>query len=122
VESIPLVRKVTLGTLAGEQYLDAIIDTGATWCIAPPSVARLFGFHSGNRLWQQPVNVVGGQVMMDVYQLDYLQVGSAKAYDVIFGVQSTGQATRFMLVGLTFIRQFKTTFDFENNKVLFDST
>jgi hypothetical protein len=59
--------------------------------------------------------------MMDGFELDYLQVGSAKAYDVRFGVQSTGQAARFMLVGLTFIRQFTTTFDFENNRVLFDS-
>jgi hypothetical protein len=59
--------------------------------------------------------------MMDIHQLEYLQVGSAIAHDVIFGVQSTGGAARYMLVGLTFIRQFRTTFDFENNTVLFDS-
>ena len=27
------------GTLAGEQHLDAMIDTGATHCIVPPSIA-----------------------------------------------------------------------------------
>jgi hypothetical protein len=47
--------------------------------------------------------------------------GSAKAYDVRIGVQKTfsGSGARKMLVGLTFIKQFRTVFDFEQNRVLF---
>jgi hypothetical protein len=58
---------------------------------------------------------------MDMHRPEYLQVGSAKVRDVIFGVQSTGRTTRYMLVGLTFIGKFRTIFDLDGCRVLFRS-
>jgi len=49
----------------------------------------------------------------------YLKVGSAKAYRVKFGVYKTVPRTRFVIVGISFIGQFRTTFDFDEGRVLF---
>ncbi len=58
---------------------------------------------------------------MDVHKLEWVRVGSAKAYDVRMGVQNTfaGPGARKMLVGLTFTRQFRTISDFDGSRVLF---
>ena len=116
-----MVRNVTLGTLTTEQHLDALIDTGATFCIIPPSTARVFRFNSGNRIRTETIYVVGGQVEMDVHQLEYLKVGSARAWSVMVAVYNAVPRTRFMLVGLSFISKFRTTFDFDEKRVLFRS-
>lgn len=77
-----MIRNVALGILSGEHRADAMLDTRATYCVVPPSVARLLEFNSGNRLGTRPVNVMGGQVMMDLHRLEYLKVGTALAYRV----------------------------------------
>ncbi len=56
---------------------------------------------------------------MDMHRLEYVKVGSARAYSVTFGVHEAFPKSRIVLVGLTFIRQFRTTFDFDENRVLF---
>ena len=116
---VALVHNVALGTLTTEQHLDALIDTGAKDCIIPPSIARALRFHSDNRIRQQLTNTLGSQVQMDLHRLDYLRVGSAKAWDVRFGVYTTLPGSRWMIVGLSFMRQFRTTFDFDGGRVLF---
>jgi len=58
---------------------------------------------------------------MDLHRLEYLRVGSAKAYSVMFAVHNTVPRARYMLVGLSFIRKFTTTVDFDDNRVLFRS-
>jgi hypothetical protein len=58
---------------------------------------------------------------MDVHQLDYLRVGSAKAWSVMIAVYNTVPKSRYMLVGLSFISKFRTTFDFDEKRVLFRS-
>ena len=117
-----VVRNVTLGTLTNEIHVDAMIDTGSTFCVVPPIFARALRFDHANRLHRRPVNVVGSQVQMDMHRLEYVKVGSAKAYGVIFGVHNAFPDSRVMLVGLTLIRQFNTlTFDFGENRVLFRS-
>jgi hypothetical protein len=66
--------------------------------------------------------VVGSQVEMDMHRLEYVKVGSAKAYSVLFGAHDTFPNTRMMLVGLTFINKFTTTtLDFDEKRVLFRS-
>jgi predicted aspartyl protease len=117
-----VVQNVALGTFSDEIRLDAVIDTGATLCVVPPIFARQLGFDYSNRLEGGPVNVIGGgTVQMDVHRLEWVRVGSAKAYDVKIGVQDTfaGPGARKMLVGLTFIKQFRTTFDFDGGRVVF---
>jgi predicted aspartyl protease len=121
LSQIALVNNVTLGTLTTEHHLDAMIDTGATDCIVPPSIARVLGFHSGNRIRRQRTNTLGSQVEMDLHRLHYLRVGSAKAWNVRFGVHTTMQGSRWMIVGLSFMRQFRTTFEFDARRVLFRS-
>lgn len=116
-----LVRNVTLGTPTTEQHLDALIDTGATYCIVPPSIARVLGFNSGNRIGTEKTNIVGSQVEMDVHRLEYVRVGSAKAWSVMFAVYNAVPRTRYMLVGLSFIGKFRTTFDFDEERVVFRS-
>jgi predicted aspartyl protease len=115
-----VVQNVTLGTLTDEIHLDAVIDTGSTLCVVPPIFARQLGFDPSNRLDGGPVRVIGGgTVQMDRHRLEWVRVGSAMAYDVDIGVQNTFAGSRQMLVGLTFIKQFRTTFDFDEGRVLF---
>jgi len=119
LSKIALVRNVALGTLTSEHHLDALIDTGATECIVPPSIARALGFHPENRIRRQRTNTLGSEVQMDLHRLDYLRVGSAKAWNVRFGVHTTMPGSRWMIVGLSFMRQFRTTFDFDEGRVIF---
>jgi hypothetical protein len=49
-----------LGVTGGEQYVDALVDTGSTYCIVPRRMARLLGFNKDNRLGTRRVSVVGG--------------------------------------------------------------
>jgi hypothetical protein len=49
-------------------------------------VPRALGFDSSNRIDCRRVNVVGGKAWMDMHWLEYLRVGTAKAYRVMFGV------------------------------------
>lgn len=59
---------------------------------------------------------------MDIHRLEHVKVGSAKAHGVVFAVGNTFPKSRMMLVGLTFIKHFNTTtFDFDDNRVLFRS-
>jgi predicted aspartyl protease len=120
VRTMAVVQNVTLGTLTDEIHLDAVIDTGSTLCVVPPIFARQLGFNSSNRLEGGLVRVIGGgTVQMDKHRLERVRVGSAMAYDVEIGVQNTFAGSRQMLVGLTFIKQFRTTLDFDEGRVLF---
>ena len=117
-----VVQNVALGTFSSSVHVDAVIDTGATLCIVPPIFARLLGFDPSNRLRGGPIRVIGGStVQIDEHRLEWVRVGSARAFDVKMGVARTfeGPGARKMLVGLTFIKQFRTVFDFERNRVLF---
>jgi predicted aspartyl protease len=115
-----VVQNVPLGTLTDEIHLDAVIDTGSTLCVVPPIFARQLGFDSSNRLEGGLVRVIGGgTVQIDKHRLERVRVGSSMAYDVEIGVQNTFAGSRQMLVGLTFIKQFRTTFDFDEGRVLF---
>ena len=119
-QGVAIVRNITLATMTNEIHVDALIDTGATMCVVPPSIASAVGFGSHNRLRQRDVNVVGDQVKMDMHRLDYMKVGSAKAYGVSFGVYSTFSEPRITLVGLTFIQKFTTlTLDHAGKRVVF---
>jgi predicted aspartyl protease len=122
VASMAVVENVTLATLSDEVHLDAVIDTGATVCVVPPIFARALGFDSSNRLGGGPVQVIGGgSAEMDIHRLEWVKVGSAKAYDVEIGVANTFAGSLRMLVGLTFIKQFRTTLDFDGRRVIFRS-
>lgn len=119
-----MVRNVAIGTFSSSIHVDAVIDTGSTLCIVPPTIARLLGFDSSNRLESGPLGVIGGgSVEMDVHRLEWVRVGSARAFNVKMGVTNTfaGPGSRQMLVGLAFISQFRTTFDFDGGRVLFRS-
>ena len=122
VKSMVVVRNVALGLLDRELRMDAMIDSGATFCVVPPSVAHILGFNYSNRISAQRVNVVGGQVMMDIHTLEYLRVGTAQVHHVRFGVCGTGPGSRFMLVGLSFMQHFRTTLDLHGVRVLFRPT
>jgi predicted aspartyl protease len=115
-----IVRNITLATITREIHVDALIDTGASMCVVPPSIATALGFKPRDRLRQRDVNVVGGQVKMDMHRLEYMKVGSAKAYNVVFGVYSTFSEPRITLVGLTFMEKFATvTLDLAEKRVVF---
>lgn len=118
--NVVLLRNVRLrGTAEGERRLDALLDTGATYCIVPASVAFALGFDEGNRLGRRAVNVVGGRLEMDLHELEYVRAGTAQVYRVSFCVGDLGPAFRFMLLGLSFVEHFTTTLDFDRRRVLF---
>lgn len=117
--NVVLLRNVRLGTVEGERRVDALLDTGATYCVVPASVASALGFDEGNRLGKQALNVVGGRVEMDLHKLEYVRVGTAQVYRVSFCVGDLGPAFRFMLLGLSFVEHFTTTLDFDRRRVLF---
>jgi len=116
-----IVNNITLATITSEIHVDALIDTGASSiCVIPPSIPRALGFEPSDRLRQRRVNAVGGQVQMDIHRLEYMKVGSAKAYRVLFGVYSTFSEPRIALVGHNFMEKYTTiTFDLAGKRVVF---
>ena len=80
--SVLLVRKVALGVMGGEQYVDALVDTGSTYCIVPRRMANLLGFNKGNRLGTKRVSVVGGWRTMDRHRVERIRVGTARVHSV----------------------------------------
>jgi predicted aspartyl protease len=118
--SATIVHNVILATLTRQIHVDAMIDTGASLCVIPVSFARALGFRPENRLRQRVVNVVGGQVQMDIHRLEYVKVGSAKAHSVTFGAFDTFPNSRMPLIGHTFMAKFTTiTFDLAGKRVVF---
>jgi len=120
--SVVMIRNVALGTISDEIHVDAILDTGATHCIVPPSLADTLGFHSGNRLGVVTTHAVGGARRADRHCLEYVKAGTARANRISFLIDELGPAYRFVaLLGLTFIKNFTTTVNFDENRVLFRS-
>jgi len=119
--NVVLLRNIRLGTITNERRVDALLDTGATYCVVPASVAFSLGFNERNRLGKQAVDVVGGRVEMDLHKLEYVRAGTAQVYRVSFCVGDLGPASRFMLLGLSFVENFTTTLDFDRGRVLFRS-
>src|SRR4051794_14174142 len=89
-DPIVLVRKVALGVMGGEQYVDALVDTGSTYCIVPRRMARLLGFNKDNRLGTKRVSVVGGWRTMDRHRLERVRVGTARVHGVPILVDQMG--------------------------------
>ncbi|CAA9464999.1 MAG: hypothetical protein AVDCRST_MAG58-3342 [uncultured Rubrobacteraceae bacterium] len=115
-----MVRKVALGVIGGEQYVDALVDTGSTYCIVPRRMARLLGFDKGNRLGTKRVSVVGGWRTMDRHRLERIRVGTARVHGVPILVDQMGAGFNpVMLLGLAFLQRFNVTVDFDRNEVLF---
>ena len=119
-ESVLLVRKVALGVIGGEQYVDALVDTGSTYCIVPRRMARLLGFDKSNRLGTRWVSVVGGWRTMDRHRLERIRVGTARVHGVPILVDEMGAGFNpVMLLGLAFLQRFNVTVDFDRNEILF---
>jgi clan AA aspartic protease (TIGR02281 family) len=119
-DSIVLVRKVALGVIGGEQYVDALVDTGSTYCIVPRRMATLLGFNKGNRLGTKQVSVVGGWRRMDRHRLERIRVGTARVHGVPILVDQMGAGfSPFMLLGLAFLQKFNVTIDFDRDEILF---
>ncbi len=120
--SLVTIPKVALQTMKDSLYLDAILDTGATHCVVPPSVAKLLGFLEHNRLDVIETKVVGGgKKNMDVHAMEYVTAGTSKVHRVEFLVGDVAMGLNLnMLLGLTFIKRFeRMTVDFPDNRVLF---
>jgi predicted aspartyl protease len=123
-KSVVLIRNTVLGVSPKELHVDAILDTGATHCIVSPHIAKLLGFHKGNRLGVERTSVVGGgERKLDRHRLEYVRVGTAKAYNVGLLVADLGPTYKFaLLIGLSFIKQFtSTTVNFDTSEVFFRS-
>ena len=98
----------------------AVLDTGATFCVVPRDVAVLLGFSKENRLGTCPVNVVGGVKKRDRHTMEYVRAGTAMAYRVDFLVGDINPRNKLlMLLGLSFIRNFRMTLDWKGQRVLF---
>lgn len=119
-KSALLVRKVALGVIGGEQYVDALVDTGSTYCIVPRRMANLLGFNKGNRLGTKRVSVVGGWRTMDRHLVERIRVGTARVHRVPILVDQMGAGfSPVMLLGLAFLQKFNVTIDFDRNEILF---
>lgn len=118
-----VIRNVTLSTKSDKLHVDAILDTGSTHCVVPPNIAKLLGFHKGNRLGVQRTNVVGGgKRLLDRHCLEHVKVGTARVHRVSFLEAEFGSDFRFfMLLGLSFISKFMITVNLDENLVLFRS-
>jgi len=120
VSSLAVLRNVALGVVDGQQRIDAVLDTGATYCVVPARVSGLLGFGPENRLGEVDLNVVGGHKRFDRHALEYVRVGTATAYRVEFLAGEIGpRYSPFMLLGLSFLRNFTTTLDWKGRRVLF---
>ncbi len=121
-ESVLLVRRVALGVIGGEQYVDALVDTGSTYCIVPRRAARLLGFNKDNRLGTTRVSVVGGWRRMDRHHVERIRVGTARVHSVPILVDEMGAGFNpVMLLGLAFLQKFNVTIDFDRDEILLRS-
>ncbi len=119
-DPIVLVRKVALGVMGGEQYVDALVDTGSTYCVVTRRMASLLGFNKDNRLGTKRVSVVGGWRTMDRHRLQRIRVGTARVHSVPILVDQMGAGfSSAMLLGLAFLQRFNVTIDFDRNEILF---
>jgi predicted aspartyl protease len=120
VSSLAVLRNVALGVVGGQQRVDAVLDTGATYCVVPVRVSGLLGFGPENRLGEVDLTVVGGRKRFDRHALEYVRVGTATVYRVEFLAGDVGpRYSPLMLLGLSFISNFTTTLDWKGRRVLF---
>lgn len=112
-----LIQDVALNSGDRKARVDAVLDTGATYCVIPRQEAERLGFASGNRLSSYRVWGVGGIVAMDRHRLEYIQAGAARAHDVDCLVGK--YPSDFMLLGMSFIEKFTITLDLDTMRVVF---
>lgn len=108
-----LLRYVRLDNILGKRHVDALLDTGATFCAVSTSVAFSLGFNEGNRLSKQMVHVVGGRMEIDSHKLEYVRASTVSICRVSFCVGDLDPASRFMLFGLSFVDHITTTLDLD---------
>lgn len=120
-KTLAVVQNVILGVMTGEQRIDAVYDTGATYCVVPRRTASRLGFTEENRLRSVPANVVGGEERMDMHTMESVKAGTAMVYRVNFLVGEVRHLNKpVMLLGLSFMRNFATTtLDLKGGRVLF---
>lgn len=115
---LAVIRDVRLA--AGDRVApaDALLDTGATYCVIPEEVADRLNFQPGERLGVERVQgVLGRAATMERYRLEYMRVGTAQVYgvDILVGEAVLG----LMLLGMSFIGKFTTTLDLDAARVIF---
>lgn len=118
VRRLAVIRDVRLA--AGDQQApaDALLDTGATYCVVLEEVADRLNFQPGERLGVERVQGVLGRVAtMQRYRLENMRAGTAQVYgvDILVGEAVLG----LMLLGMSFIGKFTTTLDLDAGRVIF---
>lgn len=111
------VRDVTIAVPDRTPRVEAIVDTGSTYRVISRRQGALLGLSPEDRLETHHIRGVGGAVGMDRHRLEYVQVDTARVYNVncLVGDAMPG----LMLVGMSFIERFQITLDSDAARVLF---
>lgn len=113
-----VIRNVELGFGDETARADALLDTGATYCVIPDFVAEQLDLRQSRKAGTEVVQaVLGRRSTMDRYRIDRMRAGTAQAHgvDILVGEAVLG----LMLIGMSFIGNFTTTLDLDENRVLF---
>jgi predicted aspartyl protease len=97
---------------------DALLDTGATYCVIPDFVAEQLELHQSPKLGTEVIQaVLGRRSTMDRHRTNRMRAGTAQAHDVDVLV---GEAVLgLMLIGMSFIGEFTTTLNLDEKRVVF---
>lgn len=112
------IRNVELGFGGKTARADALLDTGATYCVIPDFVAEQLDLRESERAGTELVQaVLGRRSTMDRFRIDRMRAGTAQAHnvDILVGEAVLG----LMLLGMSFIGKFTTTLDLDGKRVVF---
>lgn len=115
---LAVIRDVRLGATDREAPADALLDTGATYCVIPEAIADRLNSQPDKRLGIERVRgVLGRAATLERYRLEHVRAGTAQVYgvDVLVGEAVLG----LMLLGMSFIDRFTTTLDLDAVRVIF---
>jgi|GEM_PF-6328008 predicted aspartyl protease len=113
-----VIQNIELGFRGKTARADALLDTGATYCVIPDFVAEQLDLRESDKVGTEVVQaILGRRSTMDRHRIDRMRAGTAQAHDVDILV---GEAVLgLMLLGMSFIGKFTTTLDLDEKRVLF---
>lgn len=93
-----------------------IMDTGSSFTVVTPAVAKKLGLRSGSRV---SVVTANGTIVVPLARLESLKVGSAEVHGLLVTVQNFSPDSRIEgLLGLNFLSRFHSSIDSQRQALI----
>lgn len=113
--SIPLIiRNVKIVGPKGKVFVDLIFDTGAAFTVLSWSVLKVIGYDPATVSARQEIITANGVIEVPKLQIVSITVGNAEAQNLEVLCHDIPELVAIRgLLGLSFIKHFKTVIDFK---------